>query len=63
MDNQLPAQTDLPVEHAVTLSLDEWKNVLAAMEAGVKAIGASAFVLGGTLIEAIAKQLNAANQP
>ena len=41
----------------VSLSLDDWKNVLASMEVGIKAIGFSAFETGGKLMREIAGQL------
>jgi hypothetical protein len=48
---------------AVSLSLDDWKNVLASMEVGIKSIGFSAFVSGGQLMENIQQQLNEQIKP
>lgn len=42
----------------VSLSIDDWKNVLATIEAGVKALGFTAFVVGGNLIQDITNQLS-----
>jgi hypothetical protein len=47
-----------PANPSVTLSIDDWKNVLAAIEVGIKAIGYTAFVSGGQLMESIQQQLN-----
>jgi hypothetical protein len=47
-----------PANPSVTLSIDDWKNVLAAMEVGIKTIGYTAFVSGGQLMESIQQQLN-----
>ncbi len=42
---------------AVTLSVDDWKNVLASMEVGIKAIGFSAFEIGGRIMREITDHL------
>jgi hypothetical protein len=50
-------ELEQPTKPTVTLSLDDWKNVLASMEVGIKAIGFSAFETGGKLMREIADQL------
>jgi len=36
---------------------EDWQNVLGLMEAGTKAMGANFFIVGGVLIQHLAKQL------
>jgi len=56
-------ELEQPTNPTVTLSLDDWKNVLASMEVGIKSIGFSAFVSGGQLMENIQQQLNEQIKP
>ena len=46
-------------EKTVTLSLEDWQNVLAMVEVGVKAVGFAAFVPGGQLMQKMKEQLEA----
>ena len=41
---------------------DQWRDTIAMIEFGVKAIGTPAFVLGGQLIQEIERQLNSQPQ-
>jgi len=42
---------------SVELTLDQWKNVMALLETGIKAIGFPAFETGGSLMAEIKKQI------
>ena len=43
---------------AVTLTVDDWKNVLKAMEVGIQNIGFPAFEIGGRVMREISEQLD-----
>ena len=38
---------------------DDWNNILAAMESGIKSIGYEAFEIGGRLMRQIQEQMQA----
>jgi len=42
---------------SVSMTPDQWRDTIAMIEVGVKAIGAPAFVMGGQLIQEIERQL------
>lgn len=46
----------------VELSTEEWKNVLATMEAGIRSIGFPAFEIGGRIMASINQQINDQNR-
>jgi hypothetical protein len=41
----------------VSLSIEDWNNVLASMEAGIKTIGFTAFEIGGRVMREISEQV------
>ena len=47
---------------SVSMTPDQWRDTIAMIEFGVKAIGTPAFVLGGQLIQEIERQLNSQPQ-
>lgn len=42
---------------SVSLTPEDWKNVLASMEVGVKTIGFNAFEIGGRVMREIQEQI------
>lgn len=41
----------------VSLSIEDWNNVLASMEVGIKTIGFAAFEIGGRVMREISDQV------
>lgn len=50
-----------PVNPSVTLPLNDWKEVLSAMEIGVSTVGFNAFEIGGRIMRQIKEQIEAKN--
>lgn len=56
-------QNQSPEMISVDLDPASWEKVLALLEAGVKHLGAPAFVFGGVLIGELQNQLRANSKP